>query len=100
MSGPDRSYDVIVISPGIAGAGVAAELGSPVRMAVLKQEARPGHDMLGRSAAVFAQCSGGPAVRILTRSSHEFFDAPPSGLAQSVPPTARDFPISALCRVT
>lgn len=35
-------YDVVVIGAGIAGAGVAAELGSDLRIVLLEQEAFPG----------------------------------------------------------
>ena len=73
--------DVIVIGAGIAGIGIAAQLGSGVRVVVLEQEAQPGYHTTGRSAAVFAECYGGSTVRQLSRGSRPFFEQPPAGFA-------------------
>src|SRR3546814_3535247 len=58
-----EKVDVIVIGAGIAGVGIAAQLGSGLRVVVLEQEAQPGYHTTGRSAAVFAECYGGSTVR-------------------------------------
>jgi D-arginine dehydrogenase len=83
MSEHVQSFDVIVIGAGIAGAGIAAEIGAGLRVALLEQEAQPGYHTTGRSAAVFAESYGGPVVRILSRASRPFFDRPPQGFTDT-----------------
>ena len=75
------SFDVIVIGAGIAGLGIAAQIGSGHRVLVLEQEAQPGYHTTGRSAAVFAESYGGTTVRLLSRGSRGFFMQPPAGFA-------------------
>ena len=86
-----RTFDVIVIGAGIAGAGVAAELGSAVRVALLEQEAQPGYHTTGRSAAVFAESYGGETVRTLSRGSRPFLETPPAGFTEARLLTPRGF---------
>jgi D-arginine dehydrogenase len=74
-------FDVIVIGAGIAGVGLAAQLGADLRVVVLEQEAQPGYHTTGRSAAVFAESYGGATVRLLSRGSRGFFMQPPPGFA-------------------
>src|SRR3546814_15301494 len=76
-----EKVDVIVIGAGIAGVGIAAQLGSGLRVVVLEQEAQPGYHTTGRSAAVFAECYGGSTVRQLSRGSRAFFEHPPDGFS-------------------
>jgi D-arginine dehydrogenase len=76
-----EKVDVIVIGAGIAGVGIAAQLGAGSRVVVLEQEAQPGYHTTGRSAAVFAECYGGNTVRQLSRGSRAFFERPPDGFA-------------------
>jgi D-arginine dehydrogenase len=83
--------DVIVIGAGIAGASVAAELGTGVRVVLLEQEAQPGYHSTGRSAAVFAECYGGETVRALSRASRPFLVAPPAGFTDATLLTPRGF---------
>ncbi|HSW12834.1 MAG TPA: FAD-binding oxidoreductase [Solimonas sp.] len=83
MSDQTPSFDVIVIGAGIAGAGIAAELGAGLRVLLLEQESQPGYHTTGRSAAVFAETYGGPVVRILSRASRPFFDQPPPGFCDT-----------------
>ncbi|MDM4772539.1 FAD-binding oxidoreductase [Solimonas sp. SE-A11] len=83
MSEHAHSFDVIVIGAGIAGAGIAAEIGAGSRVVLLEQEAQPGYHTTGRSAAVFAESYGGPLVRILSRGSRPFFDQPPAGFTDT-----------------
>lgn len=74
--------DVIVIGAGIAGASAAAELASSHRVVLLERENMPGYHSTGRSAALFSEIYGGPAVRALSRASRDFFFAPPPGFAE------------------
>jgi len=83
--------DVIVIGAGIAGAGVAAELGGGVRTILLEQEAQPGYHTTGRSAAVFAESYGGETVRALSRASRPFLTRPPAGFTDTTLLTPRGF---------
>lgn len=73
MPGETRGADVIVIGAGIAGASVAAELSSGMRVIMLDMEAQAGYHTTGRSAAVFAPSYGPVGVRALTRASADFF---------------------------
>lgn len=84
-------FDVVVIGAGIAGAGVAAELGPRLRVAVLEQEPQPGYHTTGRSAAVFAESYGGETVRALSRASRPFLEAPPSSFTGTRLLTPRGF---------
>ena len=65
--------DVIVIGAGMAGASVAAELARSARVALLERESAPGYHTTGRSAALFTTAYGPPAIRALSRASHDFF---------------------------
>lgn len=91
MSASIQKADVIVIGAGIAGAGVAAQLGPARRVVVLEQEAQPGYHTTGRSAAVFAESYGGAVVRLLSRASRAFFTQPPTGFANDPLLLARGF---------
>lgn len=86
-----RKFDVIVIGAGIAGAGVAAELGAGVRAVLLEQEGQPGYHSTGRSAAVFAESYGGESVRALSRASRAFLEAPSAGFTNTSLLTPRGF---------
>lgn len=81
MTDSTLKFDVIVIGAGIAGLGIAAQLGSGQRVLVLEQEAQPGYHTTGRSAAVFSESYGGTTVRRLSRASRSFFMQPPAGFA-------------------
>lgn len=81
-------WDVVVIGGGIAGASAAACLAEHLRVVLLEREAQPGYHATGRSAALFSEIYGGPAVRALSRASRAFFRAPPAGFADA--PLARD----------
>ncbi len=90
MSDPHKT-DVIVVGAGIAGAGVACELGAGVRTVLLEQEAQPGYHSTGRSAAVFAESYGGETVRALSRASRPFLSRPPAGFTDATLLTPRGF---------
>jgi len=74
-------HDAIVIGGGIAGASVAAQLSSEMRVAVLERESQPGYHATGRSAAIFSEIYGNAAIRALSRASRAFFFDPPDGFS-------------------
>jgi len=76
-------FDIAVIGAGIAGASVAARLAPHCRVAVLERESQPGYHSTGRSAAMFMESYGPPAVRALTRASRDFYLHPPAGFSDS-----------------
>ncbi|MDP9140824.1 MAG: FAD-binding oxidoreductase [Pseudomonadota bacterium] len=83
MTASIQNVDVIVVGAGMAGVGVAAQLGPKLRVVVLEQEAQPGYHTTGRSAAVFAESYGGPTIRLLSRGSRGFLTQPPAGFANA-----------------
>src|ERR1051326_5823752 len=80
----DTIFDVAVIGAGMAGASVAAFLSEHRRVALIEAEEQAGYHTTGRSAALWTANYGPPDVRLLTRLSRPFFEAPPDGFA-SVP---------------
>jgi D-arginine dehydrogenase len=76
-----RSFDVIVLGAGMAGASVAAELAPHRRVLLLELEDQPGRHTTGRSAAMFFESYGNATVRGLTRASRAFLEQPPEGFA-------------------
>ena len=50
-------------------------------MLLLERESQPGYHSTGRSAAMFMESYGPPAVRALTRASRGFYERPPGGFA-------------------
>ena len=76
-------FDIAVIGAGIAGASVAYRLSGARSVVLLERESQPGYHTTGRSAAMFIESYGPPAVRALTRASRDFYLAPPSGFAES-----------------
>ncbi len=74
-----------IIGAGIAGASLAYRLsealGDGAAIQLLEREDRPGYHSTGRSAAVFTETYGPPAIRALTAASRHFFDHPPTGFA-------------------
>ncbi len=67
--------DVAVVGAGIAGVSVAYELAAACSVVLLEQERLPAYHTTGRSAAMFLESYGGPAVRPLTAASRADFDA-------------------------
>jgi D-arginine dehydrogenase len=80
----DFDFDIAIIGAGIAGAAIAYFSAAHARVLVLEAESAAGYHTTGRSAALFTETYGPPAIRALTRASRSFFDAPPVGFA-SVP---------------
>ncbi len=77
-----RTADVVIIGAGMAGASAAAMLAQDgVDVAVLEREAQPGYHSTGRSAALFSETYGPPAIRVLSTASRAFFEQPPDGFA-------------------
>jgi D-arginine dehydrogenase len=73
------AYDAIVIGGGIAGVSVAYELARDRHVVLLEMEPALATHTTGRSAAMFLESYGGPAVRALTTASRKFLEAPPDG---------------------
>jgi D-arginine dehydrogenase len=67
--------DVVVVGAGIAGVSVAYELSRTRTVVLLEQESQPAYHTTGRSAAMFLESYGGPAVRSLTSASRPVFEA-------------------------
>jgi D-arginine dehydrogenase len=77
----DQAFDVVVIGAGMAGASAAAFLSEHRRVALVEAEEQAGYHTTGRSAALWTANYGPPDVRLLTRLSRQFFEAPPEGFA-------------------
>ena len=77
-------FDYAVIGAGIAGASIAYQLsvGGRDRVLVLEREPQPGYHSTGRSAAMFIETYGTPAIRALTRASRAFYEHPPEGFTE------------------
>jgi len=80
MSG-DSVFDVVIVGAGIAGASMAWQLAPHMRVALVERESQPGYHSTGRSAAMFIESYGPPAVRALTRASRAFYECPPASFA-------------------
>ena len=65
----NESYGIAIVGAGIAGASLAAEIGSRESVVVLEAEDRPGYHATGRSAAFWEECYGGPDIVPLTLAS-------------------------------
>ncbi len=73
-----ETFDFAVIGAGIAGASAAYEISARASVLLLERESQPGYHTTGRSAALYMESYGTPAIRALTRASRAFFDAPPA----------------------
>ena len=62
-------HDVAIVGAGMAGAGLAAAIGSRARVFLLEAEDMPGRHATGRSAAFWSETYGGPAVQPPTTAS-------------------------------
>jgi D-arginine dehydrogenase len=63
------------VGAGIAGVAAAYELSRTRSVVLLEQESQPAYHTTGRSAAMFLESYGGPAVRTLTADSRPVFEA-------------------------
>ena len=62
-------YDIAIVGAGMAGASLAAAIGSQARVLVLEAEDAPGYHATGRSAAFWSETYGGPDIQPLTTAS-------------------------------
>ena len=74
--------DIVIIGGGIVGVSLAARLAGSRRIVLLEAEEHFGTQSTGRSAALFVEAYGPPAIRRLTALSREFYLAPPPGFAE------------------
>jgi D-arginine dehydrogenase len=65
-------YDVAIVGAGMAGASLAAAIGSRARVLLIEGEEAPGYHATGRSAAFWSETYGGPGVQPLTTASGAF----------------------------
>jgi D-arginine dehydrogenase len=72
--GSDVDFDVIVIGGGMAGVSIGYELAARRRVLLLDMEAALAYHTTGRSAAMFLESYGGPAILALTTASRSFLE--------------------------
>src|SRR6056297_2370835 len=83
MEGASDTWDFAIAGGGIAGASAGAALaGAGRRVVLLEREAQPGYHTTGRSAALFTETYGPPAIRALTAASRVFLTDPPAGFSE------------------
>jgi D-arginine dehydrogenase len=82
MTRAHGEFDIAIFGAGIAGASVAYQVAGQRSCVLIEREAQPGYHSTGRSAAMFIESYGPPAVRALTRASRAFYERPPSGWAE------------------
>lgn len=68
-------YDIAIVGAGMAGASLAAVLGTRARVLLLEAEDQPGYHATGRSAAFWTESYGGPDVQPLTTASGPWLEA-------------------------
>jgi D-arginine dehydrogenase len=78
-----QDYDIAIFGAGIAGASLAWRLAGQRRVLLIERESQPGTHSTGRSAAMFMESYGPPAVRALTRASRNFYEQPPAGFTDA-----------------
>jgi D-arginine dehydrogenase len=66
--------DIAIIGAGMAGASLAAEIGTNARVVLIEGESQPGYHSTGRSAAFWSETYGGPAIQPLTSASFAYLD--------------------------
>jgi D-arginine dehydrogenase len=74
-------FDIAIVGAGIAGASLAAELGSEKSVLLLEAESQPGYHATGRSAAFWSETYGGTSIQPLTTASRQFLAAPPPSVS-------------------
>lgn len=73
------SCDVLVIGGGMAGVSIGFELAADRRVLVADMERVFAYHTTGRSAAMFLETYGSPAIRALTTASRQYLENPPDG---------------------
>lgn len=81
--------DYAIVGAGMAGASTAWELSAHASVALLERESLPGYHTTGRSAALFLETYGTPAIRAMTRASRPFLQSPPAGFCDGAILTPR-----------
>ena len=76
-------FDFAIVGAGIAGASVGWELSAHASVVLLERETQPGYHTTGRSAALFLETYGTPAIRAMTRASRAFLSTPPAGFCDT-----------------
>jgi len=74
--------DAVVIGAGMAGLSAGAELARTRSVALLEAESVPAFHTTGRSAAVYIERYGGPAVAPFNLASHPWFTSTAEGLLE------------------
>lgn len=69
--------DVLVIGGGMAGVSIGYELAADGRVLVADMERTLAYHTTGRSAAMFLETYGSPAIRALTTASRGYLENPP-----------------------
>lgn len=64
--------DIAIIGAGMAGASLAAAIGTAASVVLIEAESQPGYHATGRSAAFWSETYGGPAIQPLTTASRAF----------------------------
>ena len=67
-------YNIAIVGAGMAGASLAAEIGSSADTILLEAEDTPGFHSTGRSAAFWEECYGGPEIVPLTAASGPYLE--------------------------
>lgn len=64
--------DIAIIGAGMAGASLAAAIGTAASVVLIEAESQPGYHATGRSAAFWSETYGGPEIQPLTTASQAF----------------------------
>jgi D-arginine dehydrogenase len=75
--------DVVIIGGGIAGISLAGRVAHRRDVVVVEMEDHLGSHATGRSAAVYIEAYGSPAIRTLSTWSRSFFERPPDGFSEA-----------------
>jgi D-arginine dehydrogenase len=67
--------DIAIVGAGMAGASLAAAIGTRARVILIEAESQPGYHTTGRSAAFWSESYGGPVVQPLTTASGPWLGA-------------------------
>jgi len=66
--------DIAIVGAGIAGASLAAMVGTGATVVLIEAESHPGYHSTGRSAAFWSESYGGPLVQPLTTASRAWLE--------------------------
>jgi D-arginine dehydrogenase len=78
-----ESFDIVIVGGGISGVSLAARLAPHAKVCVLEAEMHLAMHATGRSAALFVESYGPPAMRRLTSMSRDFFVTPPEDFSDA-----------------